>query len=376
MRNLLSRPVPVKNLLIAGYVVCLYVLTAIRLTRESMEPVFFAGLFLGMGSVSAMVFSPGSKKAGSKSAALLFTLLMHGLLAVTSIINSNYYPGLLIGRYFGYAIPYSAAVVLLEWAAVVAIGKFFASHERPVLRLWAVAIALLCLTLVVAAPRAPGRGYRVVSGQPPARYYRFSEPIEQSKYMDAGEYGVAALDGVFVLLRTGWDRSKVAKFSVLRGIDTKSDKQWTVDMIPSTYWLHRAHLALRETDELLVVHETLHTNEVGDKAVWITEVDINSGTKSKPEFVVRAPWLGPDASAMLLSPEWQQAPLTHQSGLRIDVEEEQLLVMSGPGFRWELTGDPKVSCFFLSQDIVVMRELQDNETYDYHVFLLPSPQLK
>ncbi len=368
LRSLLVRPISVKNLLFTGYASCLFILTFVRLPRSSLEPVFLAGMCLGVGSVSALVFSPGSKQAGSKSAAFSFALLMHGLLAAISIINNNYYPRMLAGDNFGEAIPYSAWVVLLEWGAVLMLGRLFASDRRLTVPLWLVACALLFLAVVVAAPKMQGRGYQVVAGQPPVRYYRFSEPVESD---ESAEYPVAVLDGVFVLLRTGWDRTALKEFSVLRGFDTKNDKQWTMDVVPSTYMLPRAHLALGEAGELLVVQGTVHSNETGDMAVWVTEVDVHSATKGKPELVVRAPWLDPDASAALLSPEWRRPPFSRQSGVNIDVDEEGVLSIRGSGFQWNLAGDPRSVSFIVGEDVVVIRELIE-ETYTYHILLLPS----
>lgn len=364
-RSWLLRPLGTKNLLLIGYASCLFILTFLRLPRSSLEPVFLAGMCLGIGSVSALVFSPGSRQAGSKSAAFFFAFLMHGFLAATSIINSGYYPRMLIGGNFGEAIPYSACVVLLEWGAVILLGRPFASHGHPTVPLWVVTCMLLTLAVVVAAPKLQEPGYRVVSGQPPVRYSRFSEP------MGSAEPATALIDGIFVQVQTGYDREAQKNFSVLRGCDVKNDKAWTLDVFPSTYVLPWAFLALREHGELLVVHETGQTDEAGDKAVWITAVDIQSVTKGKPEYVERAPWLGPDPSAVLLEPRWQRPPFSYPLGISIEVDHAGQSCIRGPDFEWEVTGDQESISFMMGQDTVVMREAR-NETYQYQIFLLPS----
>ncbi|MEX0974095.1 MAG: hypothetical protein WD024_01900 [Bacillota bacterium] len=366
LRSWLIRPLYVKNLLYTGYVSCLAVLALAPVPRGGLSLVFFAAVCFGVGTVSALVFSPDANQAGSRLAAFFLAFVMHGLVAATSI-HGGYYPRTLAGGYAGQAISNSAWFAILEWGAIMALGRLFATTRRPTVPLWVVASAPILLAVVIVAPEVQGRGYRVAAGQPPVRYSRFSDPT------GSAEPATALLDGIFVQVQTDYDRKTHKNFSVLKGCDIKGNRQWTMDVFPSTFVLPWAFLALGEPGELLVVHETGQTNEAGDRAVWVTKVDIQSATKGKPEFVVRAPWLDPDASAVLLNPGWQRAPLAGPAGVSIDVDEAGgLLSIRGSGFRWELWGDPESTVFILGEDVVVMRETRD-EGYSYHVFLLPSP---
>lgn len=365
LRGWLVRPLCAKNLLFTGFASCLFILALAPVPPGGLSMVFFAAVCLGIGAVSALVFSPDVNQAGSRLAAFFLAFVMHGLVAATSI-RGGYYPRMLAGHSFGQAVRDSAWFVLLEWGAIIVLGRLFAAVRRPTVPLWVVASALPLLAVIIAVPEVQGPSYRVVSGQPPVRYRSFSEP------MGSAESPTALVDDVFIRLQTGYDKKTGEDFSILKCWDIRNDKQWTMDVIPSQHMLPWAFLALGEGGELLVVHETGQTNEVGDKAVSVTKVDIQSATKGKPEFVARAPWLDPDASAALLRPAWQRPPLSWPSGVGIDVDEAGLLSIRGPGFRWDLEGDLRSTSFIIDGDVVVMREMRD-EIYWYHVFLLPPP---
>ena len=376
LRSWLIRPLYVKNLLYTGYVSCLAVLALAPVPRGGLSLVFFAAVCFGVGTVSALVFSPDANQAGSRLAAFFLAFVMHGLVAATSI-HGGYYPRTLAGGYAGQAISNSAWFAILEWGAIMALGRLFATTRRPTVPLWVVASAPILLAVVIVAPEVQGRGYQVVAGQPPVRCWRFSEPTPESPIPLAGsskpQVVHALLEDIFIQLETGYHPKTSKEVSILKVWDIRNRRKWAMEVVPpEQYMLPWAYLALGEREELLVVQETGHTNEVGDQAVWVTEVDVQSATKGKSEFVVRAPWLDPDASATLLNPAWQQAPLTGSSGVSIDVDEAGLLSIRGSGFRWELWGDPESTVFILSEDVVVMRETRD-EGYSYHVFLLPSP---
>jgi len=364
LRGWLVRPLYIKNLLFTGFASCLALLAFAPIPSGGLPVVFFVAVSLGIGTVSALVFSPDVNRAGSNLAAFFLAFLMHGLVAVASV-RGGYYPRMLAGASFGQAIRNSTWLVILEWGAIMVLGRFFAATRRPTVPMWWVVSALILLAAAIALPEVQGRGYRVVAGRPPVKYWSFSEP------MGSAESPIALVDDAFSLLQTGYDRKSGDDFSILKAWDIKNGKQWTMDVVPSKYMLPWAFLALGEHGEVLIVHETPHTNEASDRAVWVTRVDIPSATKSKPEFVVRAPWLDPDASAVLLNPAWRRPPLSGPSGVSIDADEVGGPVyIRGPGFRWDLMGDPKSMVFILGEDVVVMRETRD-EKHWYHIFLLP-----
>jgi hypothetical protein len=370
------RPLYVKNLLFTGFAFCLAVLALAPVSPGGLSLVFFAAVCFGIGTVSALVFSPNVNQAGSRLAAFFLAFVMHGLVAATSIYG-GYYPRSLAGNYAGQAIRNSAWFAILEWGGIMALGRLFTVVRRPTVPLWVVVSAPLLLAAITALSSVQGRGYRVVAGQPPVRYWRFSEPTPESPIPPRGsskpDVAHALLDDIFIQLQSGHHPKTSLAISILKVWDIGNNTKWSMEMDPPEhYMLPWAYLALGEREELLVVQETGHTNEAGDEAVWVTRVDVQSATKGKPEFVVRAPWLGPEASVRLLDFAWQRPPLSGRSGVSIDVDEEGLLSVRGSGFRWDLVGDPESTSFIVGEDVVVMRELQD-KTYGYHVFLLPSP---
>lgn len=375
-RSWLTRPLRVKNLLFVGFACCLAILALAPIPRGGLSMVFFAAVCFGIGTVSALVFSRDVNWAGSRLAAFFLAFMMHGLITAASLCG-GYYPRTLAGNLFGQAVRNSAGLVVLEWAAVVALGRLFAAVTRPTVPLWVVAGVPLLLAVITALSSVQGRGYRVVAGQPPVRYWRFSEPTPGSPVPMAGsskpQLVHALVDDAFIQLQSGYHPKTALAVSILKVWDIRNSAKWSMEMDPPEHYvLPWAHLALGEREDLLVVQETGHTNEVGDEAVWVTGVDVKSATKGKSEFVLRAPWLGPDASAKPLDPVWQRPPFIGLSGVSIEVEEAGLLSIHGSGFRWDLVSDPEFTSFILGKDVVVMREVRD-ETYWYHVFLLPSP---
>jgi len=103
---------------------------------------------LGTGTVSALVFSPGLTKAGSNLADFFLAFVMHGLVAAVSVAR-GYYPSMLLGSYFGEAIRNSAWFVLLEWGAIMVIGRSFASERRLAVPVWWVAGALFFFAVAI-----------------------------------------------------------------------------------------------------------------------------------------------------------------------------------------------------------------------------------
>ncbi len=55
---------------------------------------------IGIGTVSALVFSPDANRAGSNLAAFFLAFVMHGLVAAASL-RGGYYPRMLAGSYLG-----------------------------------------------------------------------------------------------------------------------------------------------------------------------------------------------------------------------------------------------------------------------------------
>lgn len=147
LRGWLERPLYVQNLLFTGFAACLAFLAFAPLPNISLSVAFFAAVCLGIGTVSGLVFSPDANGAGSILAAFFLAFVMHGIVAVASL-HAGYYPRMLAGSYLGEAIRISAWIVILEWGAIMVLGRVFASERRPAVpTLW---VAGTLLFFVVA----------------------------------------------------------------------------------------------------------------------------------------------------------------------------------------------------------------------------------
>ncbi len=150
LRGWLERPLYVKNLLFTGFAACLAFLAFAPLPNISLSVVFFAAVCLGIGTVSALVFSPEVvNRAWSNLAAFFLAFVMHGLVAAASL-HGGYYPRMLAGSYLGEAICISAWSAILEWGAIMVLGRSFASERRPAVPTWWVAGTLLFFAVAIA----------------------------------------------------------------------------------------------------------------------------------------------------------------------------------------------------------------------------------
>ena len=149
LRGWLERPLYVKNLLFTGFAACLAVLALAPLPSISLSVVFFAAVCLGIGTVGGLVFSPDVSRTGSNLAAFFLAFVMHGLVAAASL-HGGYYPRMLAGSYLGEANRISAWFVILEWGAIMVLGRFFASERRPAVPTWWVAGTLLFFAVAIA----------------------------------------------------------------------------------------------------------------------------------------------------------------------------------------------------------------------------------
>ncbi len=75
------------------------------------------------------MFSPEVvNRAWSNLAAFFLAFVMHGLVAAASL-HGGYYPRMLAGSYLGEAICISAWSAILEWGAIMVLGRSFASEK-------------------------------------------------------------------------------------------------------------------------------------------------------------------------------------------------------------------------------------------------------
>ena len=82
-------------------------------------------------------------------AAFFLAFVMHGLVAAASL-HGGYYPRMLAGSYLGEAICISAWSAILEWGAIMVLGRSFASERRPAVPTWWVAGTLLFFAVAIA----------------------------------------------------------------------------------------------------------------------------------------------------------------------------------------------------------------------------------
>lgn len=367
LRCWLGSPVSVKAIAVPGYVASLGVLAWIPLASESIPMIFWAAIGLGIVAVCSLVYSPDLDPGGSRLAAFFLAFVMHGLVTWASF-KASYYPRFLAGGYFGEAVRISAFFVLLEWGAIVALGRTFATTARPAVLRWHLASSLILIVLVAIAPVTLARGYRVSAGAAPIRYRRMSVDATRE---DAALPSPLVQD---VLVRIEWDRR--AEISRLAGWDIKQDRDWAVDVAPPRYslgGLPPPSLALENgTGLVLIVTEVPHVNVAGDRACWVVWVDVRTGTKVRAETLIRAPWLDPDTAIPLLA-GWQRPPLIGDRPVRVDYGPDGSLTMEGQGFKWSVRGETAFKEFIIGNDVVVMRDLS-NEKYWYHIFFLPVPE--
>jgi hypothetical protein len=377
LHSWLMRPLYVsKELLFGCFALCLAILAVAPFPPEGMSAVFFAAVCFGVSAAAALIFSTDAISTSSKITAFFVALVMHGLVTGFSILG-GYYPQALAGGYYGQAVRNSALFVLLEWGGIIALGPLYSDGKRPAFPRWALASLLLIPVVVVIGSQIQVGNYWVVSGERPVKYWRFSEPFEYApgvfRISEHSEYQVALVDDVFVMIQSGWSDRLSEKSSTLKVWDIKNEKRWTMDVVPSDYWLSTSFLALGKDGGLLVVHRTGNiVNESGDEACWVTGVDLRSATANQPEYVDKFPWLDSDTGTVLLQPEWQKPPFSTMSRIEIAMDKESgLLFVRGPGFRWNLlSDDPGTMVFLVGEDVVVVRHVYEGR-YEYQVFLLP-----
>ena len=148
----LHRPVYVKNLLYIGFQLFLLLLVSDLPTSGTKPFLFYTALCFGIGAESAFMFSPDVNKEGPTFASFFLTFIMHGIIAYASF-KGGYYPRIIFGYTFGKAVRISALFVVLEWGAVVLLGRrIFAEKRHPVIPTWWVLAALLVVGLVIITP--------------------------------------------------------------------------------------------------------------------------------------------------------------------------------------------------------------------------------
>ena len=226
------------------------------------------------------------------------------------------------------------------------------------------AVPALLLTAAVVVPWVQDRGSLVVAGAPPVRHWRFTEP------RDSAEFPTALLDDVFIGL--WWDLEGEPS-TLLKGWDIKSGQRWTIDVgAPSQDVLPWAFLALGEGGEVLVVHEVSGSTEADNRGCWVAKVDLATATKEEAIHVDKAPWVGAEASAVLLQSGWQRPPIDNDpSGAIINADERnEVLYIAGRRFRCELRGEPEDPALLIGEEVFVVREARD-DNYLFHVFLIP-----
>jgi hypothetical protein len=117
LRGWLGQPVNVRSIGLPGYVISLGVLAWAPLASESLPPIFWAAIGLGIVAICSLVYSPDLNPGGSRLAAFFLAFVMHGLVTWVSFM-AGYYPHFLAGSYFGEAVRYRPSL-------------FCSSGERP-----------------------------------------------------------------------------------------------------------------------------------------------------------------------------------------------------------------------------------------------------